>query len=283
MVEFARIGTEQMVLLSVGAALFVIVPLVIAIVWSVKKKERFTTVLIGALTFLVFALVLEKPLQNLLIFPTYLGLAEHAASTFINARPVLLAVLLGLFPGLFEETGRLVAFKTLLRRRKNRETSISYGLGHGGFEVIFILGITYVTYIAYAVLINKGLFQAVINEAAAKAPEQAGQLYVTAAQLANFSAPELLISVAERIFALLFHIGASILVFYACKDRRRSWLYPLAIILHTAMDALAGLIMAGIISLTVSELEAIIGLFAILVFFGAYFLVYRRDRASHGI
>ena len=235
---------EQMTLLMLGAVLFVVAPLAVAIVWTVRKKERFSTVLVGALTFLVFAVVLEKLLQNLLIFPTYLGLADHAASRFINSRPVLWAVLLGLFPGVFEETGRLVAFKTLLRRRKNRETAISYGLGHGGFEVMFVVGITYI-------------------------------IYIITSRPASFSAAELLISVVERIFALLFHIGASILVFYACRDRKYG-LYVLAILLHTAMDAVVGFNMAGLVKLSVLEIEAIIGLIAILVFFGSYFLLYHR-------
>ena len=80
----------------------------------------------------------------MLAFPTAMGLSDHAVSRFLNANPVLLALVAGLFPGLFEETGRLVAFNTVLKKRKNRETSISYGIGHGGFEVILILGITYI-------------------------------------------------------------------------------------------------------------------------------------------
>ena len=76
---------------------------------------------------------LEKPIQNVLAFPTAMGLSDHAVSRFLNANPVLLALVAGLFPGLFEETGRLVAFKTVLKKRKNRETSISYGTGTGGY------------------------------------------------------------------------------------------------------------------------------------------------------
>ena len=108
-------------------------PLILAIVWCKKKKEPFTTVLIGAATFMLFAIVIEKPLQALLIMPTSLGLPEHAASTFINARPVLWGIVVGLFPGVFEETGRLIAYKTVLRRRMQRETGLSHGIGHGGF------------------------------------------------------------------------------------------------------------------------------------------------------
>ena len=50
----------------------------------------------------------------------------------------------------------------------------------------------------------------------------------------------------------------------------------LAILLHTAMDAVVGFNMAGLVKLSVLEIEAIIGLIAILVFFGSYFLLYHR-------
>ena len=134
--EFTKVGTEQFMALGTGAALSVIITLAIVLVWKIKKKEPFTTILVGAATFVLFALILEKTIQNALVFPTTMGLPDHAASQFINARPVLWALVLGLFPGVFEETGRFIAFKTVLKNRRNRETSISYGIGHGGIEVI---------------------------------------------------------------------------------------------------------------------------------------------------
>ena len=158
MTEFAKVGTQQIGFLAIGAVLMIAVPIVTAIIWTKKKKERFTTVLVGAATFLLFAVVLEKPLLALLIAPTQMGLADTGISQFINAKPILWAFIVGLFPGVFEETGRLVAYKTVLKKRKNRETSISYGIGHGGFEVIFLVGVTYAAYIGYAVMINTGTF-----------------------------------------------------------------------------------------------------------------------------
>jgi len=276
--EFAKVGNAQMGLMVLGVLIFLFVPVIIAIIWTVKKKERFTTVLIGAATFLLFAIILEKPLQNILVFPGQMGLPEHAAAKFINARPVLWALIVGLFPGVFEETGRLVAFKTVLRNRKNRETGISHGIGHGGFEVMFVLGVTYITNISYAVMINTGAFGNLIAQMAAQAPDQVEQGYAVAAQLAAFSVGDLALGVLERIFAVMFHIGASMLVFYACKDKKKFWLYPVAILIHTAMDGVMGLNMAGVIELTPVMIEIIVAVFGFAVFFGAYFLLYRKDK-----
>ena len=278
MYEFEQISASQIGLITLGCILFIVVPIIIWIFWILKKKERFTTILIGAAVFVLFALILEKPIQNALIFPTYMGLPDHGAARFINARPVLWSILVGFFPGLFEETGRFVAFKTVLKKRTNRETSISYGLGHGGFEVILILGMNFVNYIIYALMINSGMYKtAVIDPIMQAAPEQLEAALAIPKQLATFSIATLGIAIFERIFAVLFHMGASLLVFYACKDKKKFWLYPLAIILHTVMDGMLGLNMKGIINLSDWSIEMIVLVFGSLTFFGSYFILYKKD------
>ena len=266
--------------LGTGAALSVIITLAIVLVWKIKKKEPFTTILVGAATFVLFALILEKTIQNALVFPTTMGLPDHAASQFINARPVLWALVLGLFPGVFEETGRFIAFKTVLKKRRNRETSISYGIGHGGIEVILTLTVTYIIYIAYGIMINSGSFQAIIDQAASQAPDQAGAMQALADQLAVISFADIGTGLFERVFAFLFHVGASILVFYAARDKGRLWLYPLALILHTALDSFAGLNAAKVVQLSAPELEAIVVAFGLLTFLGAYVLLYKKDTGA---
>ncbi|MBR1483834.1 MAG: YhfC family intramembrane metalloprotease [Ruminococcus sp.] len=276
----AHVGTMSFAWLIAGAVLFIAVPAVTAIIWKVKKKEPFTTILLGAATFLLFAVILEKPIQNVLAFPTAMGLPDHAVSRFLSANPVLSALVAGLFPGVFEETGRLIVFKTVLRKRKNKETSISYGIGHGGFEVMLILGMTYLQYLAYAVMINTGAFGVVIDQVASQAPEQLSSIESVVSLLTGFSFADLSIACVERIFAVLFHIGASILVFYACRDKKRFWLYPLAIVLHTGMDFIAALNIFGVINLSPWALEGIVAVFTLLTFFGAYLLLYRKDNRN---
>lgn len=277
MTEFAKVGTQQIGFLALGTILMIVVPIVTAIIWTKRKKERFSTVLVGAATFLLFAVILEKPVQAVLIAPSQMGLAGTGISTFLNARPVLWAFVTGLFPGVFEETGRLVAYKTVLKKRKNRETSISYGIGHGGFEAIFIIGVTYATYLAYAIMINTGTFGTVVDQVMAQAPEQADSLMAVASGIASFSSANLALSISERFFAVLFHIGASIIVFYACKDKEKFRLYPLAILLHTVMDFIVGLTSTGVWSPSVWAVEGVLATFGVCTFCGAFFLLYKKD------
>ena len=273
--EFAHIGTQSFAALALGAALGILLPLALALVWVRKKREPFKTVLVGAVIFFLFVTFLEKPLQGLVIT------GDHPVAAFLDAHPIWWALVVGLFPGVFEETGRLFAFKAILKNRKNRETAVSYGIGHGGIEVLLLMGVNGVAYLVYAAMINSGAFSAVVDQAAAKAPAQAETLRTLAEQLAGYSFAGVGLGLMERAFAFLFHIGASILVFYACRDKGRYWLYPLAILLHTALDFLAGLTIAKVGTIPTLALEGIIGVFGVLVFCGAYFLLYRRDTDAH--
>jgi uncharacterized membrane protein YhfC len=208
-----------------------------------------------------------------------MGLTDHGAAQFINAKPLLLAILLGLFPGVFEETGRLVAFKTVLRKRKNKETSISHGIGHGGFEVVFILGLTFFEYIIYGIMINTGAINSVMEQVKAAAPDQYEATFQAFNSISAFNFGTLGIMMYERVFAFLLHVGLSILVFYACRDKGKFWLYPLAIIFHTVIDGLVGFQYAGLIELTTFGSEAWVTVTALLTFASAYFLVYKKDNS----
>ncbi len=272
--DYGTVSNQTFVLLGIGAALFLIVPVVISIIWKKKKKEPFTTVLIGAATFIVFVVV-EKIIQSFFISDA------NALGSFINARPVLWAFTVGFFPGLFEETGRLVAFKTLLKKRQQRETSISYGLGHGGIaELSVFMTYSMITYIIYAVMINSGEIATIVDQIKELAPSQLSQIESVIKQLTDFSVLSLLTMMIERVFAVMYHVGASILVFYACKDKKKFWLYPLAVVLHGLIDTYGGLMLAGVISIPDWAFELVFAVASSLIFFGAYFLLYRKDKAD---
>lgn len=271
--DYGTVSTQTFVLLGIGAALFLVAPVVIAIIWKKKKKEPFTTILIGAATFMVFVIV-EKIIQSFFIMDS------TPIGAFINARPLLWAFTVGFFPGIFEETGRLVAFKTFLKKRTQRETAVSYGIGHGGLaEMSIIMTYTMISYIAYGVLINTGMFNEIIEQARELAPNQLSQIEGIGTQLTEFSFITLLIMIFERVFAVFFHIGASIIVFYACKDKK-FWLYPLAVVIHGLIDTMGGIALAKIVEIPDLAFEGMFAAAALATFLGAYFLLYRKDKAK---
>ena len=272
--EFGTVSTSSLLFMLLTAVLGIALPLITSIIWCKKKHEPFTTVLIGAATFLLFAIVIEKPLQALVIS------LDSPVSQFVNARPVLWGIIVGLFPGLFEETGRFVAFKTVLRKRKQRETGLSHGIGHGGFEALFILGITYIEYFVFAIMLNQGSFVELMIEPVKDTltPEVVKQITGIVEQITTFSAATMGVALVDRLIAVLYHIGASIMVFYAVKDKKKWWLYPLSILIHTVIDGLLGLQLAGVFELSDVANEIIFAVEALAVFLGAFFLLYKKDQ-----
>ena len=244
-----------------------ILPVVICIWWLLKKKEKFTTVLIGAATWFVFAVLLEAIPKYLLFNPaTSLGKS-------IVGNAALYTVIGALMAGIFEETGRIVAFKTLLRKRTNKETGISHGIGHGGFEAMFLLAVTGIQYITYASMINSGAFQTVVDIASA-AGADVSSLEAVPASIMAITPMSGVLSVVERAFAILLHIGLSILVFNAVR-RSKIGYYFLAVLLHALFDVPAALYQRGVLNIYI--VEVMLAIYSVLFFVIVYRTLYKRD------
>ena len=126
-------------------------------------------------------------------------------------------------------------------------------------------------------MINSGTFVNIINQVKEKAPDQVGAYYNLADQIAKTSIFLVGASIIERVLAILLQIGLSILVFYACKDKKKFWLFPLAIILHTLTDFTAALNSVKVANFSILELEIIIAISATITFCSAYFFLYKKD------
>ena len=127
-----------------------IVPLVLIIVWKLRTRKSLIPVFIGAGIFFVFAYVLEA------IPHTFFLRINSPVSTFLTGNPWAYALYGGIMAALFEETGRYIAFRIFLKNHAERETAVSYGLGHGGIECIIVLGLGHLQNYTYCQLINNG-------------------------------------------------------------------------------------------------------------------------------
>ena len=198
--------------------------------------------MIGAGTFIVFALVLESLMHQLVLK------GPHGASILGN--PLRYALYGGLAAGIFEETGRFLSMKFLMKKEPAKPLpGVAYGVGHGGVEMLIIFGITMINNLVISALINSGQADAIF----AKVPEEAaGQLQVQLDQLQTLGAGTLLVGLWERISALILHLGLSLLVWVAVrKGGKWLWLFPAAIALHALVDAGAVLLQksAGMVPL----------------------------------
>ena len=225
-------------MILIGLAL----PILLALLWLKKTRQPVSVVLTGALVFFLFAIVLES-LPKLLLFQT-----NNPVGLFVMSDTFRYMAIAALLAGIFEESGRFLAFKLVLKKRSQRETAISYGIGHGGCEVMYLLVLGGVQYLTYALLINAGQFDTILAQLSAVSPEQAAALEAIPQTLAETSFVTLLLAVMERVSALLIHLSCSIIVFKAAREQGKSWLYPLAILLHAAFDMAAACYVSGIIT-----------------------------------
>ncbi len=214
-----QIPVLTIIFMGISALIGFAIPVVLYVYYRKKMKANHMPFWIGCATFVLFALVLEQLM--------YFGLMKLPFWPSITNNIWLYGLVGGFFAGLFEETGRFVAFKTVLRKKRGNDgNALMYGAGHGGIEAAILLGVTMVMNLIYALELNAGI------------TSQLGGL--DAAQtLLNTPAWYFLVGSVERIGAVAIHVSLSVLVWFAVKNAKRFWLYPLAILLHLLVDAVA--------------------------------------------
>jgi uncharacterized membrane protein YhfC len=258
------VGTTAYIAFGLMIAAGLILPTVLCIWWLKTRHEKFTSVLTGAMTFLIFALVLESIVHSI-VFMVFPGIKDNVIAYMLYG---------ALMAGIFEETGRFLAYKLVLKKRTNRETAISYGIGHGGFEAVYILAATGINNFVYAGIINAGQFPPLLDQLKA-AGQDTSPIESLPEQLAAFGIADIGLPILERVFAVMFHIALSILVFYAVKNGK-IWMYFLAVILHALLDAPAALYQQGVIGIAATEV--CLALFSIVTFVIIYVFLYKRDK-----
>ena len=202
-------------------------PIILYIWWKKKNECGWAAFVVGVICFLLFANTIESFVHY------YFLMTNKTTAAFFNSTPIAYAIYGAVMAGLFEETGRLVGFKFFLSNHKEKETSVGYGIGHGGVECFLVLGMTYLTYFVVA---NGGTLGDAALDASA----------LQSIELINIGI--IPVAIAERISAMMIHIGLSIMVFRAVNEKGSIKYFPIAIALHIISDIPAGMYQAGLIN-----------------------------------
>ena len=184
--------------LIVSSLIEIFFPLVLSFIWIKYFYGKLTCILMGFAGF-VSSVGCEA------IFISLISKIFHDNFLFY--------IIVGISPGIFEETGRYICLKYLLGKNKNQHNniSVSYGIGHGGIESILI-GISL-------------LFKIFIKDRLIKEGEitESISFYIY------------IMSAWERFFSVLFHISASIFVFNSINEQKMDF-YIFAIFIHDFID-----------------------------------------------
>ncbi len=227
--------------------------------WLKKKKASIIPVLIGAASFFISTQVFESLFHTL-----FLLVIPFTANFLNNPDNFWVYVIYGSFmAGIFEETGRLVCFKLMKKHWGAPENAVSYGLGHGGFECAYLIGVTMGLYTVLAIAINLGVGEEVF--AALGAADPAASATVLTA-INSMSPLIVLAAICERISAMTLHVCNSVLVYRGVMTGKYSK-YIIAIGTHAAFNAIA-LFMSQYFGIAVTEIVLLItaAAFAFYVF-----------------
>ena len=255
MAETAYFSGENIGAFALCGALCILIPVLMLIIYKRRNKDvPLSPFFIGCGIFVVFALVLESLLHQVMI-PIVSG-------------NVWAYALYGAFAaGIFEETGRLVAFGLLMKKHDDPRTALMYGMGHSGIEAILLVGVTMLSYIVVAATVNSVGLESAVQLYSAGQPENAELIRQQFEMLRSMSMGNALISVYERIIAITVHISLSAVVFAAVKVKGKGWLYVLAVLLHALLDLPAAFYQKG--ALTAPLLYVVLTLITgVMVFVG---------------
>ncbi|MEZ4509371.1 MAG: YhfC family glutamic-type intramembrane protease, partial [Eubacteriales bacterium] len=204
--------------MAVSGLICIAIPVALYIILR-KKGANHLPFWIGCIIFVLFVYVFERG--------TYTLLSKTPFWLTVSNNFWLLGIFGGFMAGFFEETGRYIAMKTVLRKKRaNDYNGLMYGAGHGGIEAVILLSVPMIINVIFSLQTNAGVISALGTLDNAQA-------------LANTPFWKMLVGAVERIAAVAIHVSLSVLVWFAAKDNKKFWLYPLAILLHLVVDAVA--------------------------------------------
>lgn len=208
-------------------------PLAAFIYMLIRRRKQLLPFFVGAAAFAISQVLLRIPLLKWLSgFSWFTAFAQNNTIFYI--------ILLSLSAGIFEETARWLCMKYALRRTLHQADGLAFGMGHGGFEAIYLLGIPMLN-----LLLSHSL-----------------QLRLTPASYVYAGG-------VERIFAILLHIGLTLFVLHAVNSKQPLWLL-VSILLHGAANAIAVLVMQNTQSILLTE--SLLACIALAVFAGGLLL-----------
>jgi uncharacterized membrane protein YhfC len=222
----------------IASIIEIVIPFILSFIWIKYFYGKIFCILIGVAGFIA-SVAMEGAFLQLI--------------AWISGRGIIFYVIAGFSPGIFEETGRYICFKYLLSKEhyQHKNISVSYGIGHGGIESLLI-GITFLSYLfAKDSLIEKGILKSSIT-------------FFTS-----------LMGAVERIFTVIIHISASVLVYKAVKGKRIAY-YIIVIIIHDLIDLVAILYKFEYIK-NIFVVELIIGIFSSCFAYYVYKLYFSLD------
>ena len=242
------ISKSAVVSLTITVILMIAIPVCFFICWRRKHREqtKISWLIAGAAGFVISARMLEVGVHYFCI------VADNPVSRFINGNAAAFVIYGITMAGIFEECGRLIILKYILKKDRTRENAVIYGIGHGGIEILTVLLPAMILYLAIAVMFSQGDTEAALKTL--NITEETATAALPSVQAAAaFDYAMMAMNVMERLLAMLIHIGLTIIVYYGVVNAKKLCL-PSAILLHMLADTFPALYQRGILPLWAVEI-----------------------------
>lgn len=252
-----NVPVQSIAFMSVNAIIVTLIPIVAFIIINKKTNCKQNCVLVGAGTFVVFALVLETLLHQLVF---------HFYQKELTENIYLYALYGGLAAGLFEETGRFISMKLFMKKALSKENSLMYGVGHGGAEAIIVGAMTAYSNIVLSVMININQIDSLLSTV----PDtQKDAVIEQFSALSTTPGYEFLLAAAERFFAFILQICLSYIIYRAVRYKKPLF-FVLAVAIHFAVDAGTVILSKNIPAYLVEVILAVTVICTAFITFGRY-------------
>ena len=270
------IGKNSIPSLIITVILMIAIPVISFIYWRKRHKQqtKISWLIAGAVGFFVSARVLELGIHYFCI------IADNPVSRFINGNTAAF-ILYGItMAGVFEECGRYVILKYVMKKNRTCENAVLYGIGHGGIEILAVILPAMITYLAVAVMLSRGDTETALRTLNIT-EETAAAALPSVQAAAAFDYGMMAMNVIERLLALLLHIGLTVIVFYGVVNARMIYL-SMAILLHMLMDMFPALYQRGLVPLWAVEVWAavwtVVVVFIAVKLYGKMKLSFQTER-----
>ncbi len=262
--QVPQVPVESITGMIISLILCIGVPVLLCIFVRKRLSGNWLGLLVGALTFMVAAMMLEQMLHSIVL---------RVAGEAITGNIWLYALYGAAAAAVFEECGRYFAMQRVLLKRNqlDRSGALMYGIGHGGIEAILVTGFAYVNNIITTVLINNGGIQANL-EALDETNRQAALQSLSA--LGEADSLVFYFGGVERVLALALQISLSVLMYAAVRRGMRQY-FPVCMAIHFGVNFVT-VVLAQYLPVAAAELVLLV-MVAVVVWF-AYRLYGQEEK-----
>lgn len=244
--ESGRVPVLSIAFMFISMTLMFVIFLIVPIILVKYKHCKLTAYVFGCLTWLLFASFLEGLIHSIVL---------RGQTGAVLTGNIWLYALYGAFmAALFEEGGRFLTMKFVMKKEiGNNANAIAFGAGHGGFEAISILCMGMLSNLVLSIVINTGAASSLTASLNLIPEEQAMSALSSMLQLVTLPPYMFLVGIFERIAAIAAHIGMSVFVWFAVKEKK-TFLWGCAFLMHFFLDFVTVIVNANAPNVIITEI-----------------------------